>query len=195
LALWLMGAAAFAILFAPFMAMRHLMPALAPLLLLLGRNLRAGRRSVWAGLALTAALGIWLAASDFAYAGVYPAAASEIATSLPTTTTRWMLGHWGWQWYGQQDGLVSYDVVRSTLATSDYVVVPSVPHQAAPQLEAGQRLVLISTITVPGTPLTWLRTMSAQPYGGYYSFSIIAGSLPWTFSSAPLEQFRVYQVQ
>ena len=195
LILWLAGAAAFTILFAPFMAMRHLLPAVAPLLLLLGRNLRTGPRAAWAGLALTAALGLWLAASDFAYAAVYPAYAAQIAASLPSTAvTRWTIGHWGWQWYAQADGLTEYDMSSSRLAAGDFLVAPTVPHQQALRPDDEQRLALIQTITVAGTPLTWLRTMSVQPWGGYYDFSIVTGALPWTFSTAPLEQFRVFRV-
>jgi len=196
LIMWLVGAAAFTILFAPFMAVRHLLPAVAPLLLLLGRNLRTGPRLAWAVLALTAVPGVWLAASDFAYAAVYPAYAAPIAASLPATAvTRWTIGHWGWQWYAQQAGLTEYDMTVNRLAAGDYLVAPAVPHQQALRPEDEQRLVLVQTITIASTPLTWLRTMSVQPWGGYYDFSIVAGSLPWTFSTGPLEQFRVFRVR
>jgi len=196
LMLWLAGAALFIVLFAPFMAIRHLLPAVAPVLLLLGRNLRTGPRAAAAALALTAGLGVWLAASDFAYAEVYPTAATEIAASLPASgATRWTVGHWGWQWYAEQAGLQEYDVARSALKAGDYLVAPALPHQQRlPEADA-QRLVLVQTLTVEGTPLTWLRTMSPAGRGGYYNFSIVSGSLPWTISTRPLDTFQVFQVR
>ena len=99
LGLWLAGAGAFIVLFAPLMAIRHGLLAVPPVLLLLRRNLHPGRQAAWAGLAVTAALGLWLAASDFAYAAVYPAYAAQIAAGLPAGGTHWAVGHWGWQWY------------------------------------------------------------------------------------------------
>ena len=77
----------------------------------------------------------------------------------------------------------------------DYLVVPSLPYaQFLPPADK-QRLALVETIPADATPLTWLRTMSVQPLGGYYSFSISSGALPWTTSTAPLDTFSIYCVQ
>ena len=89
-------------MFSPFMAVRHLMPAVPALLLLLGRNLRPSPRLALAGLALTAALGLWLAGSDYAFASVYPQYAASLAAELPPGGGQWTVGHWGWQWYAGQ---------------------------------------------------------------------------------------------
>jgi len=183
------------VLFAPFMAVRHVMLAVPALLLLLGRNLRASPRLAWAGLALTAALGLWVAAADFAFAQVYPEYAAKIAAQLPPAGTHWTVGHWGWQWYAPAAGLVEYDEQRSTLAAGDYLVVPTTLDQQIVRGDDQQRLVLVDTVMAQATPLTWLRTMSAQPQGGYYDHSISDGSLPWTWSTAPVDTFRIYRVR
>jgi len=195
LALWLAGAGAFAVLFAPFMAVRHLMLAVPALLLLLGRNVRPSPRLAWAGLALTAVLGLWVAGSDYAFASVYPHYAASLAAELPAGGGHWTVGHWGWQWYAGQAGLVEYDRAHSVLAAGDMLVVAELVHQQTLRPEDKQRLALVETVIVPATPLTWLRTMSAEPWGGYYNFSIMTGALPWTWSAAPVETFRVYRVQ
>jgi hypothetical protein len=195
LVLWLAGAGAFVVLFAPFMAIRHVLLALPALILLLDRNLQQNTRLAWAGLALTVALGAWLAVSDFAYAQVYEVSASQIAARLPAGGTHWTVGHWGWQWYAEQAGLVSYDRNRSTLAAGDYLVAPTVPGQQALRPGDEQRLSLVESIRVDACPLTWLRTMAALAWGGYYSYSVARGALPWTFSSEPVEIFRVFEVR
>jgi hypothetical protein len=195
LLLWLAGAAAFAILFAPFMAARHILLALPAVLLLLGRAWRVGPRLAAAGLAVTVALGGWLAISDYALAAVYPAQASSLAAALPAGGTHWIIGHWGWQWYGEQAGLVSYDVQTSRLAPGDALVSPSVPHHQTLRPADQQRLARVRTVIVAAAPLTWLRSMSATPWGGYYSFSIGDGAPPYPWSTAPLETFEIYEVR
>ncbi|MCX5919656.1 MAG: hypothetical protein NTX30_23665, partial [Deltaproteobacteria bacterium] len=43
-------------------------------------------------------------------------------------------------------------------------------------------------------PLSFIRTMSIWPWGGYYAFSIEGNSLPWTVTTQALEKFSIFEV-
>ena len=68
---------------------------------------------------------------------------------------------------------------------------PLVQH---PRLESHQALRQLREITVGASPVTWARTMSRNPAGGYYGFGLQLRSPPWWISTAPLETFAIYEV-
>ena len=76
-----------------------------------------------------------------------------------------------------------YDRKKSILTEEDYLAVPSLagPQQVSP----GHRPLLkqVREIIVEAGPLTWLRTMSTDPAGGYYA-SLLPNHSP------PLGGFR-----
>ena len=71
--LWLVGVFSFVVLFAPFMAVRHILLAIPAMLLLLGHSAGRAIERRWrtVGLGVTAGLGVLLALSDYEYANVY----------------------------------------------------------------------------------------------------------------------------
>ncbi|NLF00634.1 MAG: hypothetical protein GX601_06610 [Anaerolineales bacterium] len=200
LTLWILAAAGFIILWTPFMAARHVLLALPPILLLLGRHAaRLGVRPgapglAWGGLALTALLGLTLAVSDYGYAHIYRVYARRIPSELPADARIWYAGHWGWQWYANQAGMQQLDVMRSPLREGDYLVVPlgNCP-QIIPTADQTE-FELVRQIDVPAGPSTWLRTMTAQPWGGLYAATLVNYGPPWHFSTKPLETFLIYRV-
>ncbi len=197
LLLWLAGTLGFTILFSPFMAVRHILPAIPPLLLLLGHGLGRLASPRWTALALiaTAALGGALALSDYEYADVYRRDASKIAKSLPPGRNVWFTGHWGWQWYAKKAGMRQYDRRRPGFVKGDYFVVPSLPGSViAPRHR--KTLKLVSTLVEKGGAATRFRTMTQTPGGGYYGYSFESRHLPWIFLTTPepLETFYVLVV-
>ena len=197
LLLWLAGAVGFCVAFAPFMAVRHVLLALPPVLLLLGRNARRAPPVPWVsvGTALTVTLGVLLALSDYRAAAVYKRFATSIAETHAGSGTVRFAGHWGWQWYARQAGLVQYDVARTQFAQGDRIVVPQGVNRQFRAEDYGALLVPIEELVVPGGPLSWLRTMAQSPSGGFYSYSFATQVPPWFFSSMPLERFIVYRYE
>jgi len=196
LVVWLLGSCVFVIFFAPLMAIRHVLLAMPPLLLLLGPTWVRVAKCGWERLALglTTFLGIALAVSDYAYADVYRQYAHRIAKELPPGARVWHTGHWGWQWYAERAGMLQYDTVRTVFRKGDYVVVPSIVAQQEIRPDHARAMTKVRTVIVPGRPLTWFRTMGDEPWGGYYAFSIHRQGPPWRLSRAPLETFDIYQV-
>lgn len=187
----IVGTALFMVLFSPFLAVRHVLPALSAILLLAGaRTLPAASRPARVvALAATLLLGTLLAVSDHRLAAAYRDAAPVVAGRAAGPGTTWFVGHWGWAWYAPRAGMRPHHANRPALAPGDRVVVPDNLDGRLPDA-APYRLVAIDEWTVPSSPLTVIRT---QRRSGYY-----AGGhrhLSWTVTTAPLERFVIYRVE
>lgn len=196
---WVLSVSVFMVAFAPFIAVRHILLIVPPLLLLIGMQFQWSMPSRLrdAGVTLTVLIGIALAVSDYVWAGVYRTEGGRLYRELRqgSSATIWQVGHWGWQWYAKQNGMEQYDTTTSNLKPGDFVVVAEYVHKQNLTPEHNQQLHFISTKTIPSLPLTWFRTYNNEQIGGYYGFSYRWRSLPWRFSNAPLEVFTVYQVR
>ena len=195
--LWLVGTLGFTIVLSPFMAVRHILPAVPPILLLLGHRFGrlASRRWATIALAATASLGGALAVSDYEHADVYRKCAPEIVKSLPARSNVWFTGHWGWQWYAEKAGMRQYDRLRPGIAKGDYFVAPLLPGSViAPHQRKGIKLV--RNLARSGSVLTRFRTVTPPPGAGYYGYSFESRHLPWAFltSYRPLERFQIFHV-
>jgi hypothetical protein len=195
LASWIAGTAAFVILFSPSIAVRHIFLAVPPILILLGRQLSTqGRLAAkdMIGFALTAVLGLSLAVSDYAFAGVYRSSASSIRSTLPQSARVFQTGHWGWQWYATKAGMIQYDMTRTRLQRGDYLVAPVNVHRQEIATADAPDLQEVHRLSVPAPRATYLRTMYTDgESGGYYSFEF-PGVTPWRLSRAPFE-FDVFR--
>ena len=203
---WLLGGAAFIILFAPFLAVRHVLPMVPVALWLAGRQRPAssvgdmGVSGQAAVLAITAGLGAVLAVSDWLMADVYRRAPARLRAVLSnegdggrSSPTIWYVGHWGWQWYADRAGFRQYDPDRSALSEGDYLIVPElVPRQDVPPAD-WQRCRRIDTIVAPSGAWTVLRTVMKVPPGGYYTM-VDSRALPWAPSVQPLEEFSLFRI-
>lgn len=126
LLLWIAATTAFYVLSAPFIAARHVLLVLPPLLLLFGQAFGSlvSRRALTVGLGVTLVVSAGLCLSDWRFADFYRRAAAEIASELPSGSRIWTTGHWGWQWYAAQQGMLQADVSKNGLLPGDYLVVP-----------------------------------------------------------------------
>ena len=114
----LLGAAGFILVFAPFMAMRHVLLSVPLLTMMVWRGARAWwtRPAVAViAVAITAVIGGAIATADSAWAAVYPREAAVMAKRYPDPTCVVSFGHWGWQWYTSRLGWQSYDRWRTRL--------------------------------------------------------------------------------
>jgi hypothetical protein len=192
---WTVSLGLFLILYAPFIAVRHVLLLTPPLLLLLAQSFDFTVYSRRAGIAvvLSAALGIALGVSDWIYADVYRTHAGIVRRELGPASRIWYTGHWGWQWYAREQRMLQYQTGVSVLQTGDFLIQPAlVVHQTIDARDLA-RLTLLKSTTVPAGPGTMFRTMSSTPWGGFYGG---AGRAPsWRLSTAPLERFDLFVVR
>jgi hypothetical protein len=185
LAVWIASGLTVATFMAPFPAARHVLLALPALLVLLVRAFPPAPAAARAGLALTAALGVATATSDWRRADAYRA----VAASLPPAQRIWTAGHWGWQWYAAQRGLLEY-APGSRLEQGDTFIAPDTVHKQRLLPGDEQKLRIVAVKAVPGTALDFVRTVT--PAGGLYYYW---AAVPWTFRTGPVETFRIYEVR
>jgi 4-amino-4-deoxy-L-arabinose transferase-like glycosyltransferase len=191
LAYWALAAAAFVLLFAPFVATRHVLVALPPIVLLALMSIPRGPGARWSAIAVAATIGVTsiVAAADRWYAGIYRDAAVRLRQTLPATAHVWTLGRWGWQWYARQNGMTQFVPGESHAAAGDYIVYPLyVPRQAEPSP------VMTSVVTeIAIAPDNW-PALFAVPDAGFYQTTSFE-RLPWAVRHGPIEVFRVLRVE
>ncbi len=115
--------ATFIVVYAPFMATRHLLLIL-PFILLYFKNeieqMDAYFKTIF--LSVSISFGLILGISDYSYADFYRVKAKEICLSR---ATKWTVGHWGWQWYAKKAGMKIYSLEDDwKLKKGDYLIVP-----------------------------------------------------------------------
>jgi 4-amino-4-deoxy-L-arabinose transferase-like glycosyltransferase len=196
---WAAGSVAFIVLFAPFLAVRHVL-LLVPVALWTVEDGPISRTRLLSAVVPTLVLGATLAISDWQLADTYRSNATRLALRYGNTrrhdgkpATLWSVGHWGWQWYAEKAGMAQYDAASKGLATGDIVIVPENVARQEIAADEWRRLRQIDSVVVEGTPWTRLRTMTKLPFGGYYATNVRA--LPWTWSAEPLEEFKIYRVK
>ncbi len=181
--LWASALAVFIALFSPFIATRHLLLLVPPLLLIGAPALRqAGTAAKIVAVVATALLGTLLTISDKHYADFYrrmvPVIASEMAHE--TTGTLWNTGHWGMQWYAGQAGLPTYDG-SDRLKPGDMIIVPE-DHDAVALPEGLAVDTVASWSEAPGGAVFFSVEQFASMYTSSYE------KLPWRLSRAHRKQ-------
>lgn len=183
---WCVSSMAFVVLFAPFMATRHVLLALPALMLIVYPRVARAKQmtNVYvSGLVLTILTTIFLAKADAWYAGIYKQAATEIVNDLPKDRQIWFMGHWGWQWYAQQAGMLQWAPNSEQPTVGDYMVIPlNVDGGDAPgnlELEEIKETVIYRS--------DW--------YQHYATINLyISAWLPWGYSDHPMEQIKIYRI-
>jgi 4-amino-4-deoxy-L-arabinose transferase-like glycosyltransferase len=190
LLVWCISAYFFFVLVSRFIAVRHILLVLPAILFILAFTIinRISSAERYLSLLLTASLGILLALSDWQYADIYRKAALNFSEKYKNQL--WSNGTWGWQWYTTKAGMKIY-VNDSDLKVGDIVIKPVLTSSIAFSSKHQSALKKIEEIYIPSGPMTWFRTMSAEPWGGFYSS--VGNALPWRITRAPLEKFEVYQ--
>jgi 4-amino-4-deoxy-L-arabinose transferase-like glycosyltransferase len=185
LLLWVLGTTAFYVMFAPFIASRHILLILPALTILF--VLRCDSSLTWGarffGLAFTTIISIGLCLSDWRFAEFYKLEASKLADSLSTAGSIWANGNLGWQWYATQVGFRKVDVQSSDLRPGDYFIVAD-DHQP---LESPPPMRLVRTDTQGGPLLNLFCT------GRFYASDF--RTAPWSLSRDCLHHMTVYQIE
>ena len=217
LIVWLFGPLVFSTVSVPFQAVRHFLPAFAPLVLLGFRYLRspgAGNaifdRSILAALLAAQAAVTFLVAridADFAdsYRDFAPRAGERLATERASRAeaggaTVWFLGHWGWSYYAEKAGFRQLHARAPYPEDGDYLIVPAYVDKGKvlerlPRLAESLRK--IDQVVYPGR--IPIRTVHPSGAGFYALFtkrgpdrrSRVPYRIDW---STPLEYFELYEV-
>lgn len=178
------GLGSFTILFAPFIATRHLLLVI-PLVLILGGDLinRLNGIIKTISLILTATLGILLGISDWMYADVYRQLAAEV--ELPKDKIVWTAGHWGWEWYSKKRGMKQYDDYLTKLQHGDYLVFPD---QASHPYINTERMKLVEKKWKTPSFLSFFSVEMARMYASETNHA------PWILSKRPIDAIYIFRV-
>ena len=180
-----LGLSGFMILFAPFMATRHILLIL-PLLLLLGvQFFESNPWGVKLSLLSTVVLGVLLAISDWHYADYYRKMARQV--EIPAHTKAWSLGHWGWQRYASQRGMETYSTSFSEPKAGDWIVFP----QNYSKQILNPNVVTTLKYKLWEEPTVWTFVSGNDFASMYNSFF---KKPPWTFSVQPIDTIFVHEV-
>lgn len=177
----------FLILFAPFIATRHIL-LIIPFVLLFGHELinNAANKINSITITLTVILGILLGISDWKYADYYRQFASSI--DIKTDKNVWTVGHWGWQWYSKRNGLLQYDKNLSEPRDGDYLIYPGdIPRQ---EINENLNLIIIDKIWDEASCLTFF---SGCNFASMYNSAV--DRVPWTLSKMPIDTIFICRIE
>lgn len=193
---WFVCFAAFAILFAPFVAVRSFLPIQPPMIIVVLSVVNAHRiakRAMQVALACTVCLGGLLAWADARWAAFYPRSVAELDRILRSNRAPvHFLGHWGMQHYAHQAGWTAWDARWTSAAVGSVVVLPQ---RADRQFLANDMIArlepMMAPLVLPAHPFgltNWNRSLGIRFYGGDF------GEIPWGFSSEPTESIATFRV-
>ena len=186
--LWFSSLSAFIILFAPFMATRHILLILPPLILINAKFLeKVSVRIKLLSIALTGLLGVLIGISDWNYADFYRKMAFESKNRVPHNAVVWSAGHWGWQWYSKCAGMRQYISDASNVKKDEYLIRPLKVDY--PYISNNIQLVKIDAFTID---FKFYNFVSSGEFTGFYCYG---GTLPWFFSKQPFDSIIIYKVK
>jgi len=196
---WLFAVVYFSVVYVMFQAVRHLLPAMAPLCLLGCRALqRVDRpvRLVSAGaltlcLAAQVVVSAWVAAADYQYADTYRQFVRTMAKALPVSRGRvWFAGHWGWQQYAQRAGWRQLETNGPQPHAGELVIIPERVHKGPMPPGLYPRLEEVSERTYR----TRLRMFTMNGFCGASFYAVTGRNLPYLYTKDDtLEVFHVYR--
>ena len=184
--LWILGIGAFTIIFAPFIATRHILLIIPGIVLLGSQYIEKATAFVrHSTLVISFVLGSLLGISDWHYADYYRQKAHSINLSEQGKT--FTVGHWGWQWYSQKRGMEVYATQSSIAKVGDYII-------SALDTE-GQEIndsIIIKEIDRIVEPISIAQFFSVNRAASFYGSTF--SMPPWRLSKAPVDTIVTYQV-
>jgi dolichyl-phosphate-mannose-protein mannosyltransferase len=184
---WLVSSFLFIILLAPFIATRHVLLSIPPLLLLLFSwcdNLKMPKTAIGV-IFVSIFITSLLAAADNWYADIYRKNSFIIRDNLPKQTTVWFTGHWGWQWYAAQAGMQQLSARRDHPTVGDFIVTPD--HIDPSKIPDHLVLTLEKTITIQREH--WYQHFATLRF--YESRGLVP---PLSYSNNQMETFSIWKV-
>jgi 4-amino-4-deoxy-L-arabinose transferase-like glycosyltransferase len=186
LLLWLTSIGLFIILFAPFMATRHVLLIIPAIILINAKFIEnVSKRMRVLACFLTGFLGLSLSISDWNYADYYRKMPFEIKRSLPDNAKIWTAGHWGWQWYSKKSGMQQYLPYYSKIKKGDYFVIPQSIDQQS--LQYGLKLLKIDEFA---PEFKIYNSFSTAGFADFY-----CAEMPWFITKRPFAPIYLYKVE
>lgn len=175
----------FVLLFAPWMATRHLM-LIVPFLLLLSSRALEGIHVgiIWATLVVNASLGVFLSLSDRGVAAFYAEQATEISKLKPGGM--WYSGSMGWGWYAARSGMRDVNADPGAVQVHDLIAMP-VHSPVAPPAD----FLITHEVALIEQDLDWVDGISTRHWMRFYSTRY--PQLPWRISWIDRERISVHQ--
>lgn len=184
---YIVGVSTFLALFAPFSATRHVL-LLIPFILLFGHKQFETTRGIINKFVVTISiiLGTLLGISDWIYADFYRKNVDYI--NIPDTRV-WSLGHWGWQWYSKNAGMLFYSKNDEfNVRNGDLIVFPkNIDKQ---QLSKDIQLDTVRFITQSPTFFTFF---SGKNFASMYNSFVKKPA--WSLSRAPIDTIFICEVK
>jgi len=202
LLVWLIGPYLCGVLFVEFPAVRHILPAAAPIALIAARYAQRtiAPPSRWVagafgiGLAAQAILAFWTAAADYQYADTYRRFAREDFKKMGISTAGqiWFNGHWGWKHYALEAGFRHVTEHGPDFPKpGDLMIVPDICHRGNLPPGLQERLEQIAEKRYPArldlVTMDWVRASFYATFGTTTPAYFIQG--------ADYEVFRVFRVK
>lgn len=219
---WLLAVLIFGVFATPFLAIRHLLPGVPPLVWLVLRRLDESFSGSWQWLArcllvptvaISTVCGILVAKADDDWANWYRHLAVDVASrTVEAGRTRdksvWYTGHWGWAYYAERVGIKPYIPGRTQMGEGDFLLMPLVqtwqlpPQELKPYLHGllppiqptPKPIELTGNLTVDKT-LDWCLNSVRTISNEVHLYGSGTVTVPWQFSRKPLEFFRVIEVK
>ncbi len=176
----------FLVVFAPFMASRHLLLVFQFIVLISLPFLEtiSLKYNIWV-LILLIGFGFILSISDWQYANFYKKMAGQIANELPHK--KYSSGHWGWQYYSKMQGMIEYGKDSTLLNPGDLIVEPK--NISKQDINSNLKLKTVSFYTQK--PNVWT-FFSGHNRASFYHSSYQRP--PWRFSRSNIDTVFVYKV-
>jgi len=186
--LWAGSISLFIIFFSPFMATRHLLLVLVPLLIMNAEILNRISNNIKISFGvITIVLGLGTAISDWNYAEFYRKQPDYIYKAFPENYKIWSLGHWGWKWYSGKTGMHILETSNSRIQKGDILIIPhNYSRQNIPSdIKLSDKYILYK-------PKTFFQQICVGDFAKMYSS--IYPQLPWKLSLHNQEEIHLYWV-
>ena len=187
---WFLSGFSFIVLFSPFMATRHFLLVLPPILLILGKSTFTYNKRFFkaTAIAISIFLSIMVGISDYSFAKYYKDNAKKIANKYTHDRKVWFSGHWGWQWYARLAGMEQIGIkLLSEVRAGDLLVFPEKIHEQ----KILDRL-SVKTIGCVFEQRPWYTFFSTAGTARFYESSVKL--VPWNLSKKPFGPIKIYEI-
>lgn len=190
--IWIFASVLFTIFLAPFIASRHILLVIIPVVLLLAYlgRLSISRQGLRLAIFISFTLSLFLGLFDFSWANFYRQKAVEISSDLPKNSNIYFSGHWGWQWYASKSGMTQLESSKPQIRVGDYLVHPlDIAPQSLQKASSVYCLKVFKEYHHSFNPLLFLSTR-----GNFAAFYLNYISPPWHLSRNPIPSIIVFAV-